>query len=171
MNFVTSTWDIIWEVLGWFQICTFLDEWEEGVVLRRGKFKKVAGAGICWHLPLDIDEIHTMNVKPDAMELDEQVLTTADEVKIVISVNMLWSIFDIKKCIIDVEDAEETLSDIALGYVQELVEETKWDDVRTKAFRKELKQRIQKQARKFGISVSTVKLANLAETRVYRLIQ
>ncbi len=30
MDFVRSFWDIIWEVLGWFQVITFIDEWEEG---------------------------------------------------------------------------------------------------------------------------------------------
>lgn len=138
--------------------------------MRRGKFSRTVKPGIAWHLPFDIDEIVVMNVKPSSMELDEQVLTTADGYKIVISVNLLWDIFDIKKCIIDVEDSSETLSDIALGYVQELVETTEWDEICTKSFRTELKRRIQRQARKFGIGVKTVKIANLAETRVYRLI-
>jgi regulator of protease activity HflC (stomatin/prohibitin superfamily) len=170
MNFIASTWEIVWDVLGWFRIATFIDEWEEGVLLRRGRYVRNAGPGVCWHLPLDIDVLHTLNVKPDAMELDEQVLTTADDKKIVVRCVMIWSIFDIKKCIVDVEDASDTLSDIAVGYVQELVEETKWDGIRTKAFRSELKRRIQKQARKYGITVSAVKLADLAQTRVYRLI-
>jgi membrane protease subunit HflK len=170
MDFVRSSWDIIWEFLGWFQICTFIDEWEEGVLLRRGKFSRVVKPGIAWHFPLEIDEITVLNVKQSSMELDEQVLTTADDVTIAISVNLLWSIFDIKKCLVDVEDASETLSDIALGFVHDLVEETEWDEIRTKAFRSELKRLIQKQARKFGITASTVKIANFAETRVYRLI-
>jgi len=170
MNFISSIWEIIWDVLGWFQICTFVDEWEEGVLLRHGKFVRIAKPGICWHLPLEIDELHCMNIKPDSMELDEQVLTTADGYKVVISVNLLWSIFDIKKCTLDVEDAADTLSDIALGYVHDLVEETELDEISTKAFRTELKRLIQKQARKFGITASTVKIANFAETRVYRLI-
>jgi len=170
VNFVTATWDIAWEFLGWFQICTFIDPWEEGIVVRRGKFSRTVGPGIAWHLPFQIDEITTLNVKQSSMELDEQVLTTADGVKIVISVNLLWSVFDIKKALIDVEACDDTLSDIALGFVQELVEESEWDYIRTSAFRKELKGLIQKQARKFGITASTVKVANLAETRVYRLI-
>ena len=171
MNFIASLWDIVWEFLGWFQVCTFIDAWEEGVLLRRGKYVRNVMPGICWHLPFEIDEIHTMNVKPTAMALDEQVLTTADDIKIVISVVLMWSIFDIKKCIIDVEDAEETLEQIAVGYVHDAVEETIWDEVRTKAFRNELKQLIQKQARKFGISVTTTKIGDLAETKVFRLIQ
>jgi regulator of protease activity HflC (stomatin/prohibitin superfamily) len=170
MDFVRSTWDIIWEAIGWFQICTFIDEWEEGVLLRRGKFSRTVGPGVAWHLPLGLDEITCLNVKTDSMELAEQVLTTKDKKSIVISVNLLWSIFDIKKCTIDVEDAADTLSDIALGFVHDLVEETTWHQIKTKAFRSELKRHIQRQARKFGISVSTVKVANLSTTRVYRLI-
>jgi len=169
MNWVSSAWDTIWESLGWFQLCTFIDPWEEGIVVRRGKFSRVVKGGIAWHLPLEIDEITTMNVRPDAMELDEQVLTTADGVKVVIRGVLIWSIFDVKKCMLDVEDAADTLGDIAVGFVQELVEETEWEQIRTKDFRRELKRRIQSQARKWGITVSTVKLKDLAETRVYRI--
>jgi len=170
MNFVRDAWDIIWDILGWGQVITFLNEWEEGIVLQAGKYRRTVGPGWWLHCPLGIDEFHTMNVKPDAMELDEQVLTTADDKAIIIKVVLMWSIFDIKKCILDVEDAADTLSQIAVGYVHDIVEETEWDDIRTKAFRSALKQRIQKQARKFGITVSQVKLQDLAETRVYRLI-
>jgi len=171
MDFIRSAWDIIWEAVGWFQICTFIDEWEEGVLLRRGKFVRTFKAGITWHLPLGLDELHVMNVKPDAMDFDEQILTSSDGKKCVISIVLMWSIFDIRKCVIDVEDAEEALNQIGVGYVHDLVEETKWDDIRTKTFRGDLKRRIQKQARKFGISVTTVKIGNLAESKVIRLIQ
>jgi len=171
MNFVRDAWEIIWDILGYFQIITFLDEWEEGIVLQAGKFRRTVRAGWWLHCPLGIDEFHTMNVRPDAMDFDEQVLTTKDGKKIIISIVLMWSIFDIKKCLLDVEDAAETLEQIGVGYVYDIVEETKWDDIRTKAFRNALKLRIQKQARKFGITVSQVKIGNLAETKVIRLIQ
>ncbi len=167
MNWVASAWETLWEVLGWFQFVTFIDEWEEGVVLQAGKFRRVLKPGWRLHCPFGVDEIHVMNVKPDAMKLDEQVLTTYDDVEIVIKAVLKWSIFDIKKCMLDVENAEDTLGDIAVGFVQELVEETEWDRIRTKKFRKKLKKRIRGQARKWGIEVSTVKLKDLAKTRVY----
>jgi len=171
MNFVRDAWEILWDILGYFQIITFLDEWEEGIVLQAGKYRRTVTAGWWLHCPLGIDEIHVMNVKPDAMELDEQVLTTADDYSIIIKVVLMWSIFDIKKCTLDVEDAADTLQQIAVGYVHDLVEETEWDDIRIKAFRTALKLSIQKQARKFGITVSQVKLQDLALTKVFRLIQ
>ena len=169
MNWVASAWDTIWEVLGWFKFVTFIDEWEEGVVLQAGKFRRVLKPGWRLHCPLKIDEIYTMNVRLDAMELDEQVLTTADDVEIVIRVVLMWSIFDIKKCILDVEDAEDTLKDIAVGFVQELVEETEWVYIKTKEFRKKLKKLINRQSRKWGMTVPKTKIKDLAKTRVYRI--
>ena len=171
MNFIASLWDIFMEVFDWFQVCTFIDEWEEGVVLRRGKYSRNVGPGIAWHFPFGWEEIHVMNVKPGAMELDEQVLTTRDGKSIVISVNLMWSIFDIKRCVVDVEDSEDTLSDLALGDVQDLVACTDWNEIRLKRWKRELKRSIQRQARDFGISVKRVKVANLAVTKVIRLVQ
>jgi regulator of protease activity HflC (stomatin/prohibitin superfamily) len=170
MNFVRDAWDVIWEILGWFQVITVLDEWEEGVVLQMGKYRRTVKAGWWLHCPLEIDEFHTMNVRPDAMELDEQTLTTADDYQIVLKVVMMWSVFDIKKAMLDVDNAAETLEQLAVGYVHDLVEVTEWDEIRTKAFRSSLKSHIQKQARKFGITVSQVKLSDCSETKVFRLI-
>ncbi len=169
MNFVREIWDIIWEIIGFFQFITFIDEWEEGIVLQAGKFRRVLKPGWRMHCPFGVDELYTLNIRPDAMELTEQVLTTKDGVKIVIRGVLMWTIFDIKKCTLDVENAADTLGDIAVGFIQELVERTTWRKVQTRRFRKALTRRIDKQARKWGIAVSTVKLQDIAETRVYSI--
>lgn len=170
MDFIRSFWNILWEVLSWFQICTFIDPWEEGIVVRRGMFSRVVKPGIAWHLPFEIDEIHTINVKLSAMNLNEQALTTKDGKKIILSAVLMWSINNVKKVFLDVEDASDTLADIALGFIHDYVEKTNWKDICTPRFRADLNRIIQKTAHKFGITVSTVKFKNLAETRVYRLI-
>ena len=169
-NFVSGFWEIIKEVWGWLEVITVLDEWEEGVQLRMGKFKRTVGAGWWLHRPFGIDEFHVLNVKPDAMDLDEQTLTTLDDIKIVITVVMIWEIFDIKRCTLDVEDAAETLQQIAVGYVHDRVEVTNFNEICTKEFRTGLKRSIQRQARKWGITVSQVRIQDFAETHVYRLI-
>ena len=168
MNFVASAWDIIWEAIGWFQIATFLDEWEEGVLLRRGKFVRVVGAGIVWHLPFEIDEIHTMNIRPTALELDAQVVSTGDGKTIACRGVLMWGIFDIKKALLDVEDAEDTLADIAVGIIQEMIEQQEWDYIQSPDFRRDITKAVQKQARKWGIGVTTFKFQDLTTTRAYR---
>ncbi len=169
MDFVRSFWDILWEVIGWFQVITFVDEWDEGVVLQAGRFRRVVTAGWWLHCPLEIDEFHTMNVRSTAMELAEQSLTTRDNVEIVCRGVLMWEIFDIKKCILDVEDASDSLNDIAVGIIQEQVEQQDWDYIRSPEFRADLKRAIHKQARRWGIKVTTVKLQDLVKAPSYRV--
>jgi len=150
-------------------VCTFIDPWEEGIVTRLGTFHRTVGPGVAWHLPFELEEITTMNVKPTAMELQEQSLETADGHQIVCRAVLMWGVFDVRKAFIDVEDAEKTLGDIAVGVVQEMVEQQDWEYIRTPEFRKDMKRAIQKQARKWGITVSTVKFQDLTESKSYRI--
>ena len=164
----TGLWEIIKELLGYCKFFTFVDAWDEGVVLRRGKFSRSIKPGWRWHWPV-LEELHFMNVKPTALELEEQSLTTACGRRIVVRGVIMWGIRDIYKCIVEVEDAEETLADIAVGVIQELVEVTRWEDITHKWFRQDVRRAIQKQAKEWGIRVSTFKFQDLTEARSYRL--
>ena len=168
-NFVTGAWEVICDVWNLCECMTFMDEWDEGVLLRRGKFVRVVKKGIVLHLPFDIDEIHSMNVRPTALELEEQALTSKDGKKVTLRGVLIWSIFDIKKACLDVEDAEESLADIAVGIIQQEAECTTWAQIRTPAFRKRCLKMIQKQARKWGISVSTVKFQDITQAETFNL--
>ncbi len=94
---------------------------------------------------------------------------TKDDKEIVLRGVLIWSIFDIKKAILDVEDASDSLNDIAVGLIQECVEVTDLKDIRTRAFRNLVKRHIQKQARKWGITVSTVRFQDLTLAPSYRI--
>ena len=169
MNFVKDFWDIIWEALGWFQVITFVDPWEEGIVVQAGNFRRVLKPGWRLHLPLEIDEITLMNIRQTSMELAAQSVTTADGKEIVIRGVLLWEIFNIKRTLLDVEDATGTLGNIAVGLIQECVEVTNLVDIRTRAFRNLVKRHIQKQARKWGIRVTSVRFQDLTVAKSYRI--
>lgn len=161
--------DALWSLIEYFRFATVIDHWDQGVLLRFGKFKRTLDPGIRFHLPFSIDDIYTANIKPTALELAEQSLITYDDTRIVLRAVLMWSIFDIKKTLLEVEDYENTLADIAVGFIQEMVEESPWEDIRTPEFRRVLKKRIQKQARSWGITVSSVKFQDLCEARSLRL--
>ena len=168
-NFVSGFWEIIKEIWGWLEFITFLDEWEEGCQLRCGKFRRTVGAGAWFHLPFTLDEFHTLNVKPTALELEAQALTSKDRKRITLRGVLMWSVFDIRKAICDVEDVQESLGDIAVGIIQAEAERTTWAQIRTPEFRKSCLKQIQKQARKWGVSVSTVKFQDITEAEVFNV--
>lgn len=169
MDIFTGIWLIIKELLSLIRVVKIIDEWEEGVQLRLGKFKRVVTPGWWLHRPFEIDEFYTMNVKPTALELDEQALTTGDDQEIVVKGVLMWSIFDIRRSICDVEDVEETLGDIALGIIQDMTEEQDWNYLRTEECRKDIKKKIQQQARKWGVTVSSFKWQSIVRARTFKV--
>lgn len=164
----TGLWEVIKELLRYVKFITFVDAWDEGVLLRRGTYVRVLKPGVVYHWPF-LDELHFMNVKPTALELEEQSLTTSCGRRIVCRGVLMWGIKDIYQCIVEVEDAESTLADIAVGVIQELVEVTRWEDITHKEFRQDVRRAVQKQAKEWGIKVSTFKFQDLTEARSYRL--
>ncbi len=168
-NFISGFWEIFKEVWGWFEFITVIHPYNGAVQIRMGKFKRVVNGGWWIHLPFTIDEFIIMNVKPTALELEEQALTSKDGKRITLRGVLMWHIFDIRKAIIDVEDAEETLGDIAVGIIQSRAEATTWAQIRTPEFRKACLKDIQKQARKWGIGVSTVKFQDITQADVYNV--
>ena len=169
MDIFTGLWMIIKEILGSIQVITVMDEWDEGVQLRMGKFRRTVKRGWWLHRPFGIDEFFHLNVKSTALELDEQALTTGDEQDIVVKGVLMWAIFDIRKAICDVENVEETLGDLALGIVQDMVETQDWDYIRTEECRKDIKKKIQQQARKWGVTVSSFKWQSIVRARTFKV--
>lgn len=117
MDIFTGLWHILSTIVHWFQFITFLDEWEEGIVLQAGKYRRTLTAGWWLHCPFGIAEIHVTNVRPTALELAEQTVTSRDGHTLVCRGVLMWDIFDVKKSMLDVEDAQESLGDISVGVV------------------------------------------------------
>ena len=169
MDIFTGFWSIVKEIFGSIKVIKIIMPWEGGIQIRMGKFYRVVGAGWWVHRPFGIDTFTYMNVKPKALTLDEQALTTLDAKDIVVQGVCIWSVFDVKKAIVDVDDAEDTLDDIALGIIQDVVENEEWDYLRTEACRRDIKKRIQRQARKWGVSISSFKWQSIVQARTFKL--
>ncbi len=161
--------DVIVEFVGLFQIYTFIDQYEEGVVLRFGKFNRIAEPGWLWILPLNFETVLVDNVVPTTTELGVQSLHTSDGHHINIQGVLFWKITDIRKVLLDVEDADDALTDAATGYISEMVADHTWDEIRSSQFVKQLKSKIQEQAREWGIKVMKVYISDCSKTRAIRM--
>lgn len=161
--------DLIVQFIGLFQLYTFIDEYEEGVVLRFGKYNRTVGPGWRWVLPLNFETVLVDNIVPTTAELGAQSLHTSDGHHVNIQGVLLWRIKDIRKVLLDVEDADDALMDAATGYISEMVAGHTWDEIRSPNFAKTLKSNIQEQARKWGIQVMKVYISDCSKTRAIRL--
>ena len=156
-------------IIGLFKFFTVIDAFEEGVLLRLGKYKRTVKPGLRFHWPFYIDNILTDNVVTDPLSLGTQSLTTKDGKSIVISAVVTWRIFDVRRTLLEVDGAESALYDVASGYIHEQVAANTWATIRKPEFPATLKKHIQKQARKWGISVTNVQFSDCSLSRSYRL--
>ena len=109
--------DLIVEFIELFQVVVFINHYEEGVVLRRGKFHRVVKPG--WRLiqPAGQDEVMVVNVKPEPMYLDVQSLHTKDDYPTNIQVGIIWRVTDAKAFLIENDDTEDMVGMLCSGVV------------------------------------------------------
>jgi regulator of protease activity HflC (stomatin/prohibitin superfamily) len=120
--------DILVECFWWFVPFTVIDHFEEGVVLRFGKFSRILKPGFHWMWPLGIEEAFSENIKPDGSYTVTQALTLKDGTSLSITMVFIWEIVNIKQLILEIEDKETALT-WALGTVEEFLYKLTWAEL------------------------------------------
>jgi regulator of protease activity HflC (stomatin/prohibitin superfamily) len=164
--------DVLWQLLGDFfgrlQCFTIVDQYEEGVLLRCGKYVRTVKPGLVWQWPI-IDAVLTDNIVPTTTNLDTQILTTCDGNTVLIGAVLRWRIEDVKKVLLELEDPDDVLFDTAYGMIAEAAQSTTYDDLESDEFRSEVREGIRRRMGKYGIHVEEVFLTDIAKTRSFHL--
>src|SRR6185295_11325301 len=95
--------DIVFQFLDLFKFWVVLDPFEQGVVLRLGKYQRTVSEGFHFVYPFNVDNVLVDNVVPRTINLGEQGLTTKDGKTITVSAVVTAKISDIRKALLDVE--------------------------------------------------------------------
>ena len=156
-------------VLGLFQCWMVLDPYERGVLLRLGKFKRTLDCGFHWTWPLYVDVVLKDNVVPTTSNLMAQSLQTKDGVGIVISVVITYAIRDIRKVLLEVEDADDVLADSTYALVGHAVRTHTYDEICRPDFAESVFKEIRRAAFAWGIEVRNIGFADLAKAKSLRL--
>lgn len=164
-------WGYLGAILGKLKFIAVVFQFQNGILLRMGKYKRVLKPG--WHFirPLGIDHVLAENITVDTAEMGTQSLTTKDGTGIQLELVITYHIFDVRRFLLEAEDASSALTDTATGYVQEVVASHTWEQIRQPRFSRILKKHIQKQARKWGIAVTNAQFVSLVSCPTIRILQ
>ena len=161
--------DLIVEFIELFQIFVFVDEFEGGVVLRRGRFHRTVEPGLRWIIPLHQEDVITVNIKPEPKYLDLQSLHTKDGYACNIQVGYIFRVVDVKKYIIDNEDTEDLVALLCSGVVRNSVQGTNWKELGEVGYPGTLKAPMNRKARKRGAEIDEVVIQDFASGEANRL--
>ena len=106
---------ILWGLMGFYQV----DEKEQAVVLRLGKYHLTNGSGLHWNPPF-VDSIKIVGVTEERQYPARGLMLTQDENIVEISLTVQYNIADAKDFVLNIKDPETSLkhaTDSALRHV------------------------------------------------------
>ena len=144
-----------------------IEEWNEAVVLRFGKFHKVAKPGFHLKIPF-FDSVWETEIITQSLDMNPQSITTADGKNIVVKAIIRFSVIDTKTYITSIMKPHDVLIDTTQGMIREIIEERNWEDLVD--IENELTEKIGAKLKQWGINIERVTLTDLAEIDSIRLI-
>jgi regulator of protease activity HflC (stomatin/prohibitin superfamily) len=151
-----------------------IDTTHAGVKWVMGKRVVPLAPGLHFYWPL-LTEYRTYPTARQAADLRTQTLMTTDGKTLVVGGLIVYEIHDIEAILAHTWDPEQTIKDIALSAIHEVLVRQSWIDIRTGqeqgTLNLKLRKRVRQELGKYGVKVLKVTLTDLAQTRVYKLMQ
>jgi regulator of protease activity HflC (stomatin/prohibitin superfamily) len=159
--------ELLIQFIGLFQCWTYIDPYEETLVIRAGKFHRKRGPGWCWLWPMNYEDVITENVKPEPVMLEVQSLHTLDDYAVNICVGMEYEIIDLKVHELDFESSHATNCMIAAGCITDMVRGNKFKDI-DDSLVKSIRSTINKKIKKRGGHLTEMMLQDLSNGEAIR---
>lgn len=149
---------------------TVIHQFEEGVVLRLGKFNRTLKPGLHLVWPV-IEFVMTDAVVVRTEMLGHQSLVTSDGKQVIVNTVVTSKIFDIEAALLRVEGVDDALTDACSGTVAAMVQQATWDELIDHEFNEALTEECGEKAAMFGILITNVQLCDLTTSKTIRLAQ
>jgi membrane protease subunit HflK len=135
-----------------------LDEKEQAVVLRLGKFHSIVGPGLHWN-PKFIDRVYTVNTTEERSHPARGFMITEDISIVELPVTVQYNISDIKSFVLNVRDPENSLKQATESALRHVVGSTKLDPVLSEGRQQiafEVEERLQNYLDAYGAGIQIV---------------
>jgi regulator of protease activity HflC (stomatin/prohibitin superfamily) len=161
----TGVWIFCWTLVGMFILfgLKVASQWEKAVVLRLGKFMKLAGPGAFWIIPI-IDSVpnwidHRVMVTPFSAEKT----LTMDTVPVDVDAVLFWVVWDAEKAALEVADYRAAIAWAAQTALREIIGQSVLADIligRAK-MDAELQKIIDERTTPWGVTVQSVEIRDV----------
>ena len=144
-------------------------EYEEAVLLRFGRFKRVLTKGLHFKYPF-FDMFVSQHTMWTTLTLPAQSLVTNDGQDIVIKSMVKFRVNDVKIFCLELYDSTDAVSDISQGIIKGIVMEKDWSLCISNDLDTLLTRKIKSAVKKYGVEVEQVTLTDIAKIKTIRLI-
>jgi regulator of protease activity HflC (stomatin/prohibitin superfamily) len=138
-------------------------QWEKAIVLRFGKFRRLAGPGLFWIIPI-VDSVpswidHRVMVAP----FNAERTLTKDTVPVNIDAVLFWVVWDAEKAALEVEDYKVAITWAAQTALRDIVGRMMLSDILVgrEMIDEELQRIIDERTTPWGITVQSVEIRDI----------
>ena len=162
---VLGAWVLVWTLIGTYILFALkvASQWEKAVILRLGKFMKLAGPGAFWIIPI-IDTTptwidHRVMVTPFAA----QKTLTKDTVPVDVDAVLSWVVWDAEKAALEVKNYEAAVDWAAQTALRDIIGRKMLADILVgrSSLDKELQQVIDERTTPWGVTVQSVEIRDI----------
>lgn len=162
--------DVLVECFTFFVPFTVIDDYERGVLLRFGRFKREVGPGFHWRWPFNIDNVLNDSVVPRTMNLAAQAVVTSDGRTYILGAIVTAEIRDIRKALLDVENVDGAVKDSCCATIATHAGRVNGATLALETFAEEVTAACRKMAFRYGIEIHRVRFYEVAPIRAFRLV-
>jgi regulator of protease activity HflC (stomatin/prohibitin superfamily) len=137
-------------------------EYERGVVFRLGKVRNVREPGIRFMIPL-VDRMQKVTLRTITMPIQSQQIITKDSVSIGVAAVAYFRRVDPVKSIVEIEDVQSAIREIAQTTVRNVVGRSTLDHVlsETETLNQSIKEILDVTTERWGVTVQVVELKDI----------
>lgn len=146
---------------------TLVNQYEEAIILRFGKYHRTLKPGL--HPKWPLAEYHiSAQVKEETIEGKAINITTADGKTISMSGIVTYDVEDIRKFLLDNNDSVSNLGHIIRAKMSEHLEDVRWEDIKKKTTRNAVRRLLTTEALDLGVKVKDFDFGDKCEIRAYK---
>lgn len=160
--------DLLTGLLESLQPFVVIRDYQEGVLLRFGKYRKTLEPGFHFLIPF-VDHVEQVINVWTTVTLPVQSVVTKDGRLVVVKAMVKYRVSDSKVYTLEVYDAKDALSDTACGVVFGAIHSRDYAECNRDNLSEVTTQDLKKEAKKWGITVRSVTLTDFGEVRSIRL--
>ena len=163
--------DLLIEGIHLFVFWTVLEPYEQGVLLRLGRFVRVLEPGLTWVFPFGIDHVLFESVVPRTHSLPDQSCTTQDGRQVGFQSVITYRVRDINTALLEVDHSEDAIKDSCTGTICHVLSQCTWDEIfKDSGVLDKVLLQCRKRGFKYGIEILSVQFATISLVRTLRLL-
>ena len=147
-----------------------LRDYEAGVLLRIGKYRKNLKVGLNWKVPI-IDEIHTVIWTVDTFHVAPVDIVTLDGKQVSVEPIVKFDIIDPKKYLWEVNNGSDNLHDITRGVIADYLTDCEWEDIKQKKTLTAIKNALKSECDELGVKIYKIYFGRIVTTRMFTVFK